>query len=197
MDFIWATTCKDAGFALLPVLSGWQHEAAKHWVIEVMKKTLIIILALLAFWPLAAYPVQLRGNAPQFELTDLTGNIVKSESLQGKVVILVFWATWCDECRKELPELDILYKKYRNDGLEVIAINLDSSPARLTRFLQRTKPSFPVLHDEKGTVAAAYSVSGIPTSFIIDRTGIASRRISGFESESLPLYEREINDLLK
>jgi peroxiredoxin len=162
-----------------------------------MKKTLIIFISLLPFWPLAAYPVQLYEIAPPFELTDMSGNIVQSASLKGKVVILVFWATWCEQCRAELPELDILHKKFRNSGLEVIAINVDTSAARLARFLRKVKPTFRVLHDEKGTVAAAYGVSGIPASFIISRDGIASFRISGFEREGLPVYEEEINKLLK
>jgi peroxiredoxin len=162
-----------------------------------MKKTLIIIFALLAFLPLNAYPVQLTENVPPCELRDLTGNIVRSGSLKGKVVILVFWATWCDGCRTELPELDVLYQKYRNDGLEVIAINLDSSADRLARFLQKIKPSFRVVHDEKGTVAAAYRVSGIPAGFIIGKDGLTGRRISGSGRQVLAAYEQEINELLK
>jgi peroxiredoxin len=162
-----------------------------------MKKTLIIIFSLLALLPANAYPVRVGEIAPPFELADTTGNKVSSQVLKGKVVILVFWATWCRQCQTELPELDILYKKYHKDGIEVIGISLDSSAVRLARFLEKIKPSFRVLHDEKGTAANAYRVSGIPSGFIIDRDGVASRRIMGFGRELLPLYEQSINELLK
>ena len=162
-----------------------------------MQKALIILLGLLALLSAFAYPAQIGEIAPPFELTDLSGDLVKSGDLKGKVVFMVFWATWCEQCRTELPELDILYKKYRKDGLEVVGISLDSSAARLARFLQKIKPSFRVFHDVKGTVANAYRVSGIPVGVIVDRNGVIGRRITGFGRGFLPMFEREMKELLK
>jgi peroxiredoxin len=162
-----------------------------------MKTTFIILIGLLVLLPLNAYPVRIGDIAPPFELTDLSGNHAGSGGLKGKVVSLVFWATWCEQCRTELSDLDVLYKKYRQDGFEVVGISLDSSAARIAKFLQKIKPSFRVLHDREGTVADAYRVSGVPVSFIIGRDGVIGRRIMGFGKEFLPLYEKEMKELLK
>jgi peroxiredoxin len=160
-------------------------------------KAIIAAFTLFLLVPHAAFSAQVGSSAPSFSLKDLKGNIVNLSDFEGKVVFLDFWAPWCAPCREELPELDRLYKKYWEDGFEVVGICLDTSRARVTKFLQKVPVTFQILMDKQGDAAEAYRFSGLPAGFLIDRDGIIRKQYKGFARDLLPLYEKEISDLLK
>jgi peroxiredoxin len=161
-----------------------------------MKIISTLFLFLLLF-PLAADSAQVGQPAPAISLKDMKGNIVTLESFKGKVVFLDFWAPWCIPCKEELPELDRLYKKYWKDGFEVVGICLDTPQERVTRFLQKVHVTFQILIDKKGDAAEAYRFSGVPAGFLIGRDGAIKHKHMGFGREFLPLFEKEITELLK
>lgn len=105
-----------------------------------------------------------------FSLTDLQGKIWHLEELRGKVVLVNFWATWCPPCRKEMPDLQALYDKYKDSGFVVLAIS-DEEAAKVTPFLAERKITYPVLFDPERKVNDAFLVRGIPKSFVYDREG--------------------------
>lgn len=116
----------------------------------------------------------LRGQpAPDFTLTDLDGNTVSLSSLQGKVVFLDFWATWCPPCRQSLPHTQALsqHEKAQSGDLVVLAVNLRETPEQVKQFMQEQGFSFRVVMDRDASVARAYRVQGIPTFVVIDRSG--------------------------
>ncbi len=161
-------------------------------------KTLIIsVLILIFFVPLHSYSGQIGTMAPAFSLADLNGRTISLEQFKGKVVFLDFWAPWCIPCRQELPELDKLYNKFRKDGFEVIGISIDSSEKNVAAFMQKIPLSVHIVLDKKNEVSDAYRVTSLPTGFIIGRDGIIHRVYKGFDKGSLPLYETEIDALLK
>ncbi len=135
--------------------------------------------------------------APAFTLKDMKGNAVTLESFKGKVVFLDFWATWCGPCKEEFPELDAIYKKYGKDGFEVVGISVDKSESNVAEFLKKRPVSFSILTNTKGDVAEAYGLPGMPTGFIIDKGGVIRYRHAGFSKAFLPVYEKEIVELLK
>ena len=135
--------------------------------------------------------------APSFTLYDVHGKSVSFEEFRGRVVFLTFWAVWCIPCREELPELDRLYQKYKKEGFEVIAVSVDSSEAAVENFLRKIPVSFTVLLDKKSNVNDDYGVSGLPIGFIIGKDGNIRFIHKGFGKEFLPLYEKEIADLIK
>ena len=92
-----------------------------------MTRTFVFTLIMLFIMPFSAHSVQTGAVAPDFSLVDLNGETVTLEQFKGKVVFLDFWAPWCVPCRDELPELDKLYKKYKQDGFEFIGICMDTS----------------------------------------------------------------------
>lgn len=151
----------------------------------------------LVVFPFYAHSAEVGGKAPAFSLKDLNGNTVTLDSLKGKVVFLDFWATWCGPCKEEFPELDALYKKYGKDGFEVIGISVDKSESNAAEFLKKRPVSFTILTNIKGDVAEAYGLPGMPTGFIIGKDGVIRYRHVGFSKAFLPVYEKEIVELLK
>jgi thiol-disulfide isomerase/thioredoxin len=105
-----------------------------------------------------------------FTLTDLNGNSWTLTSLTGKVVLVNFWATWCPPCRKEMPDLEVLYQRFKGNGLVILAIS-DEVERDVKPFLANHKFSYPVLLDPGRRVNDLFRVQGIPKSFLYDRTG--------------------------
>lgn len=105
-----------------------------------------------------------------FTLTDLQGKSWNLRDLRGKVVLVNFWATWCPPCRKEMPDLDTLYNRFKDQGFVVLAIS-DEESAKVAPFISERKISYPVLLDPGRRVNDAFIVEGIPKSFVYDRDG--------------------------
>jgi cytochrome c biogenesis protein CcmG/thiol:disulfide interchange protein DsbE len=141
----------------------------------------------------AASAAEGKGTAPQFSLTDVHGNQVSLAQYRGKVVILDFWAPWCPPCRKEIPDFISLQRQYASQGLQVIGIGLDE-PANVTSFVQQNGFNYPVAVGDDATANLYGGVSGLPTTFIIDRNGTIRNRFEGFTDRSV--FEQEIRKLL-
>ncbi|MBV9241073.1 MAG: TlpA family protein disulfide reductase [Acidobacteria bacterium] len=105
-----------------------------------------------------------------FTLTDLQGKTWTLRELKGKVVLVNFWATWCSPCRKEMPDLDALYKRFKDQGLVILAID-DEEIAKVSPFLKQNPVAYTVLLDPGRKVNDLYRIDGIPKSFIYDREG--------------------------
>jgi len=105
-----------------------------------------------------------------FTLADLQGKPWHLRELRGKVVLVNFWATWCPPCRKEMPDLQALYDKFKDQGLLVLSIS-DEESAKVTPFIAEKQISYPVLLDPGRKVNEAFIVEGIPKSFVFDRDG--------------------------
>jgi peroxiredoxin len=107
---------------------------------------------------------------PDFALKDLSGKTWTFPELRGKVVLVNFWATWCPPCRKEMPDLELLYKRFESKGFVVLGIS-DEKAAKVEPFIRERKVSFPVLLDPERKVNEMFVVEGIPKSFVYDREG--------------------------
>jgi len=130
-------------------------------------------------------PAPIEGApAPEFELLDLDGNTQRLSDLQGSVVVLNFWATWCAPCEAEMPMLNDTYTRYRDQGLSVLAINFDEPREDVQEFSDRLGLTFPVLLDPGGEVQELYRVRGYPTTFIVDRDGLIRTEHIGILSEA-------------
>jgi len=160
-------------------------------------KIVIIALLLVLTVPVFADAGQVGTSAPDFSLVDVNGEVVTLKQFRGKVVFLDFWAPWCDPCREELPALDALYKKYGNEGLEIIGIDIDSSESLLTEFIQKVPVTFTILIDKKGVIRKEYNFRTLPTAFIIGKDGVIRYMQMGFGKEFLQMYDGEIEKLLK
>ena len=134
--------------------------------------------------------------APDFQLTGQDGQPVTLSSLRGKVVYVDFWASWCGPCRQSFPWMNQLHSTYRDQGLVVVAINLDQERPLAERFISATQPAFTIAFDPEGTSAERYQVQGMPSSYLIDRAGQIHTRHVGFREKETARVEQEIRVLL-
>lgn len=118
--------------------------------------------------------------ASDFVTQDLKGQKARFNAFQGKVVMLNFWATWCSNCRKEMPSMEALHQAYNNKGLVVLAVSQDQAGARTVQaYVDELKLSFPVWHDRDGLVGRQYSIPGVPVSYLIGADGRIAYRVIG------------------
>src|SRR5437764_3435067 len=141
------------------------------------KIVLIAGLSLAAIGLLVAGPALAKIDADNetrrnlnFTLTDLQGKSWTLQALHGKVVLVNFWATWCQPCRREMPDLDALYQKFKDQGLVVLAIS-DEEAGKINELLAEKRVNYPILLDPGHKVYELFQLDGIPKSFVYDRDG--------------------------
>jgi peroxiredoxin len=118
--------------------------------------------------------------APDFELRDLSGRLVRLSAHQGRVVLLNFWATWCGPCKDEMPSMERLYHEFDPKQFEILAVSMDAQGPSITRpFIESFALTFPVLHDTDLRVAAQYGARAIPATFVLNREGVIVWRFFG------------------
>jgi peroxiredoxin len=133
--------------------------------------------------------------APDFTLTDLSGQPLTLSSYRGKVVLLDFWATWCAPCREEIPRLIDLQDKYRQEGLQVIGVSMDDGADPVRDFYQHLKMNYPVVMGTAKTGEQYGGVLGLPIAFVIGRDGTISKKHIG--ATDMAVFEKEIVDQLQ
>jgi len=121
--------------------------------------------------------------APEFELADLDGGIIRLGDLRGQVVALNFWATWCVPCRAEMPLLDAALEKYGAAGLAILGIDADEPADLVADFRDELGVVLPLLLDPGGEVQQLYRIRGYPTTFFVDRDGVIRAQHLGIMSE--------------
>jgi thiol-disulfide isomerase/thioredoxin len=118
-------------------------------------------------------------RATDFTGTDLAGNRISLSDYRGKVVLLDFWATWCRPCLAEIPHLKAIQAKYEDAGFTIIGVNLDMSRQPVEALVNEAGITWPQIYDDTGwknEIAELYRVTGIPSTFLIDRNGIIRHR---------------------
>jgi peroxiredoxin len=109
--------------------------------------------------------------ADNFTLPLPGGGTFRLAEQRGKVVFVNFWATWCPPCRDEMPAMERLYRRHRDDGLVMLAVSVDADPALIAPFVAEHELSFAIGLDPKMEVANSYGVRALPSTFIVDRDG--------------------------
>ena len=164
-----------------------------------MRRRVLLFLSAAMTAAVPAFDAQARPRAgdrlPMIDTVLLDGALLPARSLRGKVVVHMFWATWCPLCREDLPRMQRLYEDFRERGLEIVALSVDQNRAEVERFWRRHEYRFPVamrtaeMREEYGDLA------GTPTFLVTDRDGIVRERRTGvFAPGEL---ERTIGELLQ
>lgn len=153
-----------------------------------MKKLFFVAVILLCSF---AGKAQLRvGEAvPEIELPNTKDSLTKLSSLQGKVVLIDFWASWCAPCRAANPFVQKLYSKYKDKGFEVFAVSLDTKNKEWLKAIKQDKLKYTQVIDNSGwrsKVAEKYFVDQLPTNFLIDRAG----KIVAIDLEGKELFDK-------
>ncbi|NLG77765.1 MAG: TlpA family protein disulfide reductase [Xanthomonadaceae bacterium] len=115
---------------------------------------------------------------------------------RGKIVLVDFWASWCTPCRHSFPWLDSMQKRYENQGLVVLGVNVDRERAAAERFLRDVPVQFEILYDPQGVLATKYELLGMPSSFVFGPDGKLLITHVGFKTSERDEREREIARLL-
>ncbi len=135
--------------------------------------------------------------APSFRAPALRGpKPLSLTDYRGKVVYLDFWASWCAPCATALPILDSFREEFSADEFQVLAINVDSDPARARRFLTQRPVSYPSVTDPNGRLPAQFEIETMPTSFLIDREGVIRLVHRGFKKSDVDALRAEIRKLV-
>jgi len=115
----------------------------------------------------------LKSRVPIVDFTAplLGGGSVSLAGLEGKVVFLNFWATWCPPCREEMPSMEKLHARFTGRNFTILAVDLQEDEKTVAEFVKRHRLSFPVALDGSGGIGGTYGVRGIPTTYIVDRRG--------------------------
>jgi len=176
--------------------------------VEAVKTSTLAAVAILALIVLIASrhwsrpdPLMRGGNtaathplAPDFSITDLSGQTLELSRYRGKVVVLNFWATWCSPCRSEIPHFVDLQNKYGRDGLQIIGISLDDDPELVRAFYRQLRMNYPVAIGDAKLAEQYGGILGLPVSFLIGRDGRIYAKHIG--ETDVSLIEREIKSAL-
>lgn len=156
----------------------------------------VLLLACVSMFMLTSVYAE-SAMAPNFTLKSRSGKNIKLSELRGRVVMINFWASWCGPCRREMPVLEKLYKKYKSLGFVILGVNVDDKPEQAEYFLKQVKISFPILFDRDKKISEKYAVTAMPSSFFIDRDGILRSEHKGYLPEYDLLYKNEIKKLIR
>jgi thiol-disulfide isomerase/thioredoxin len=150
----------------------------------------------MAWWATSALAVEVGELAPAFELPRADGSTLALSELRGQVVLVDFWASWCGPCRKSLPHLDTLQSRYAEQGLRVVAINLDEVRAEAERFLSAVPLDIEIVFDAIGDSATVFGLKAMPSSYLIGRDGRVRARRLGFRAADSVDFEQAIEQAL-
>jgi thiol-disulfide isomerase/thioredoxin len=139
-------------------------------------------------------PIKIGAPAPKLVLKDLEGHTVDLESLKGKVVIVDFWATWCEPCQIMIPWLEEFHNRYASQGLEIVGVSMDDDIKDVKPFADKAKMNYPILFGNDAIADAWGGVFGLPTSFMIDRQGKIRATHQGLIGKDV--IEKDIRSML-
>ena len=161
----------------------FKHHPGNELVVTMLQKLRkilipIVVIGLLAF---LGFSLTQKPQAPNINFVTLQGKTIPLSSLQGKMVLVNFWATDCPGCIEEMPELINTYQQYKDKGFEVVAVAMPYDKLQqIITYSQNNALPFPVAHDSQGEAAEKFSdVRVTPTSFIIDKQGRITQKLIG------------------
>ncbi len=160
---------------------------------ELLAFTLLTMLS-----PDRSLAVEIGAKAPEFRLPQFGSTAQFSlADVRGKVVLVDFWASWCAPCRESLPQYEKLYTGLAHADFEIVAVNLDEELGDVKKFLAAHPVNYPVVLDPAGDVPRAFGLGGMPTSYLIDRSGVVRLRSQGFNLRDIAILRDEIGKLAR
>jgi thiol-disulfide isomerase/thioredoxin len=135
-------------------------------------------------------------DAPPIELKTLDGQPLALTDLKGKVVLVNFWATWCEPCLEEMPSMQRLRRRLASERFEILAVNFQEGEPRIRGFLRKVALTFPIVRDTDGAVARAWKVHIFPSSFVVGANGDVRYAVVGSIDWAAPQVQQKLRSLL-
>ena len=137
--------------------------------------------------------------APRYAATTLDGDSASTSSLEGKVVLLNIWATWCAPCRAEIPYLQSLYERHRGNGFEIVGVSVDArgQDAAIREFAKEYRMTYPIWRDPDERVNARFLAIGVPSTYLIDRDGVLRWKHLGTLRATSPGFQAALEEVLR
>lgn len=161
------------------------------WLWRLLLAALLPLLGAGALAEQPLTPLSPPVAAPEFELEQYEGDPMRLTDHRGVPVIVSFWATWCPPCREELPSMNRAWRKIREQGVMMLAVNVAEDDETIFAFLAEYPIEFPVLMDTDGKTVGSWPVKGLPTTFVLDPDGnMVYRAIGGRDWDDDELLEK-------
>ncbi|MCA1971756.1 MAG: TlpA family protein disulfide reductase [Caenispirillum sp.] len=162
-----------------------------------LRFSLLVLLALLtACGGEPPAMLNLGDPAPAFRTQRLDGGEVDfPAAAAGRPRVVRFWADWCRYCEAEMKAIETVYQRHRERGLEVFAVNAGQDRTAVAAFIKKLGVTYPVLLDEKSSIAKRYGVVGLPTTYFVDANGVVRGKVIGEADEAV--FERHVQALLQ
>ena len=174
-----------------------------------MRKQWIAVIAIVAGLALGAAAlvkfspdnqrVEVGARAPEFTAVDLASgdSVSLRDRYKGHVTLVNIWATWCIPCRVEMPAMQSVFDSLRTRGFRIAAVSIDEGdPTEVRNFAAELGLTFDILHDPSGRIQQVYQTTGVPESFLIDRSGAIVKRVIGAHDWSSPVNRQLVERLL-
>lgn len=169
--------------------------------------TLSILISALTAIPLSANAeiskkqtidaVRVIKRAPDFSLRDTDNKLRKFSDYRGHVVAVNFWATWCPPCRKELPSMQMTYNALKKTGFRIIGVNVGEKWDTVASFLNNFSLTYPIVLDTDSSAMEKWNITGLPTTFIVDKQGRIIYRITGGRDWNDPAFRNKLKMIIK
>ncbi|HEU5209336.1 MAG TPA: TlpA disulfide reductase family protein [Longimicrobiales bacterium] len=175
-------------------------ERTERWLIRGSVLVLFLTLLSLAWVNRATYaPLDTGAPAPDFSYPTLAGDTISLSGLRGQVVLLNIWATWCPPCVREMPSMQRLHELLGEEGLRIVAVSVDAPGALgdVRSFVHEYGLEFEILLNPGGGIQDTYAVTGLPTTFLIDRDGRIRRKVLGGTDWMAPDNVKSVHALLE
>jgi len=171
-----------------------------------MKKALALLIVLLlagctsqpgTTTPTGPNPSAQKSEAPNFELENVAGGILKSNDLKGKVTVVDFWATWCEPCISEIPNYNALRQSYNDKGVEILGVTVESAKLDdIKPKVQELQMKYPVVVGNDKVIDGFGGLIGFPTTFIVDKDWKVYKKYLGMTRNKKEMIEKDLQKLI-
>src|SRR5690606_23984245 len=140
--------------------------------------------------------LQVGDPAPDFKLTDLNGEEHQLSDYKGQGVFVNFWGTWCKPCEKEFPLMERQYQVYKDQGVQILAVNIAQSDFEVKQYAEQRDLTFPIVIDKNKSVMEAYNIIPLPTTLLVNAEGNIEKIITGeMSEEDIQSYMEQIKPM--
>jgi cytochrome c biogenesis protein CcmG, thiol:disulfide interchange protein DsbE len=160
----------------------------------------IVVLAAALVWvvsgTLQERVINAGDNAPDFKIVSDSGRTYTRKDFGGKLLVLNFWASWCEPCVQEVPSLAAFQREMAPDGVVVLGVSIDTNQKRYQQFVQRFRVNFPTARDPKADISSSYGTFQIPETYVIDNTGKVREKIISNQNWVDPAFVARVKAML-